>query len=87
MQQVDVFIKATDHLHRHVAALFVGLLQHRVECLCGHSGQLQGYAGETPGFGDAQRRRVGATDRVCFAVLDFTNKDAVALRERKGQGP
>ena len=33
LQQVDVFIEATDHLHRDVAALFIGLLQDRVECL------------------------------------------------------
>ena len=85
LQQIHVLVEAADHLHGLVAALFVGLLQERVEDLGRDSGQPQRHAGETAGFGEAERRCARAVHRVGFAAGDVPDQDAVSLGERERQ--
>ena len=50
LQQIGMFVEITDHLHRHLAALLVRLLQHSVKGFCGNADQIERHADEATGF-------------------------------------
>jgi len=85
LKQVGVLVEVTDHLHRHLAALLVRLLQHAVECIRRDARKFQAHAHETPGFGEAQWRCAGSVNGLCDPVLNITDQNAVPFGERKWQ--
>ena len=78
-----MFVEIADHLHRHLAALLVCLLQHAVKGFCGNAGQIERDADEATGFSQAERRCAGTIDGVGDTIIKVPNQNAVAFGERK----